>query len=91
MDIIFDAPTLFESGLNEICDKTIAVLAHEEIRLERIIGRDKLTKQEALLRMSAGKTDEYYKQKADYILFNNGHINEFNADVLQILKEIIGG
>lgn len=91
VDIIFDAPTLFESGLNEICDKTIAVLADEEIRLERIIGRDNLTEQEALLRMSAGKGDEYYKQKADYILFNNGDINEFNADVLQILKEIIGG
>lgn len=90
-NIIFDAPTLFESGLNEICHKTIAVLARSDIRLKRIINRDNLTETQANLRMSAGKDDQFYKEKADYILFNNGDINEFNKSVLQILKEIIGG
>lgn len=90
-NVIFDAPTLFESGLNEICHKTLAVLADSEIRLGRIISRDNLTKSQAVLRMSAGKNDQFYKERADYVLFNNGDINEFNSKILQILKEIIGG
>ena len=90
-NIIFDAPTLFESGLNEICHKTVAVLARSDIRLKRIINRDNLTEKQAVLRMSAGKDDQFYKEKADYILFNNGDIDEFNTKILQILKEIIGG
>lgn len=90
-DVIFDAPTLFESGLDEICNATIAVLASREVRLSRIVNRDNLTKDEALLRMSAGKDDGFYKERADYMVFNNGKINEFNTEILQILKQIIGG
>lgn len=49
--ILLDAPTLFESGINEICFKTVAVLSDKQNRLERIIKRDGITKEEALLRM----------------------------------------
>ena len=38
-DVLFDAPTLFESGLDRYCDKTVAVLAPRAVRLERIIRR----------------------------------------------------
>lgn len=91
VNIIFDAPTLFESGLDKICNATIAILASREVRLQRIINRDTLTESQALLRMSAGKDDDYYKERADYIVFNNNDINEFNNEILQILKQIIGG
>lgn len=89
--VLFDAPTLFESGLDEICNKTVAVLAQWDIRLERITKRDNITTEEALLRMNAGATDEFYKQKADYIVFNNQDFEEFNKQITHILKEITGG
>lgn len=88
---LLDAPTLFESGINRICTKTVAVLADREIRLKRIIGRDGLTIKEADLRINAGKTDEFYKKNADYIIYNNGDEEAFFKKFTEIMKEITGG
>lgn len=90
-DTLLDAPTLFESGINEICNKTIAVLAEKDIRLKRIIERDNLTLKEAETRINAGKDDEFFKINADYILYNNGDENAFLKRFSDILKEITGG
>ena len=86
--IILDAPTLFESGLNEICDKTVAVTADTKTRLARIMARDTINEDAAMLRINAGKTDEYYKERADFILYNNGDLEEFKLAFTKILKEI---
>lgn len=90
-DTLLDAPTLFESGINEICNKTVAVLADREIRLKRIIARDNLTLKEAETRINAGKNEEFYRQRADYILYNNGDENAFLKRFSDIMKEITGG
>ncbi len=87
--ILLDAPTLFESGINEICFKTIAVLSDEEKRLERILKRDNITKEQALLRMSAGKNDDFYKNNANYIIYNNQSEEEFLKEFECVLKKII--
>ena len=84
-DYILDAPTLFESGINDICKKTIAVLANTKIRKERIILRDNLTDEAADLRLKAGKGDDFYKQNADYVIYNDGaqfeFLSEFERDI----------
>ena len=90
-NVLLDAPTLFESGLNSVCTAVIAVSANVEIRKERIIRRDGLSPEAADLRINAGKTDEYYKQKADYFLFNNSDEKAFYKRFSDILKNIIGG
>lgn len=84
--VILDAPTLFESGINEICVKTVAVLADKEIRLERITKRDGIDKQAALLRINAGKTDDFYKENADFIIFNNGNTNDYIKEFETLIK-----
>ncbi len=89
--VLLDAPTLFESGLQKICDKTVAVLADSDIRLERIMARDKIDKESALLRMNAGKQDEFYIENADIILYNNKDKEQFSNEAKQVLKNIIGG
>lgn len=90
-DTLLDAPTLFESGINKICNKTIAVLADKDIRLKRIIARDNLTLKEAETRIKAGKDVEFYRERADYVLHNNGDENAFLKRFSDILKEITGG
>lgn len=87
--VLLDAPTLFESSINEICYKTIAVLSNKKNRLERIIKRDNLTEEEALIRMSAGKNDDYYLKNADYIIYNNDSQEEFVKEFRQILTKIL--
>lgn len=83
--LILDAPTLFESGLDSICDKTIAVLADRDIRLARILKRDAIEKSAAELRMNAGKNDDFYKNKADIIIFNNGDVKDFTREFENIM------
>ena len=48
----------------------IVVTAPEEIRLERILERDCISKEEALTRIKAQKSDEYYLESADIIIRN---------------------
>lgn len=86
--VLLDAPTLFESGINSECVSTVAVLADENLRLERICERDSLTEEEARLRMSAGRTDDFYKENADFVICNNGDITVFTKEFEDILKEI---
>ena len=88
---LLDAPTLFESGINKICNKTVAVLADKDIRLKRIIARDNLTLKEAETRINAGKDEAFFKKNADYVLYNNGDENAFSERFSDILKEITGG
>ncbi len=87
-NVLLDAPTLFESGVNEICSKTVAVLSDKDLRLKRILARDNITTEQALLRINAGKSDDFYKEKCDFVIYNNSDENTFNNDFLNLLKEI---
>lgn len=89
--VLLDAPTLFESGLNGICKYNIAVLSDEKLRKMRIINRDGLTEAEADLRIGAGKKDEFYLEKTENIIYNNGTEEEFLNAVSEIFKKLLGG
>ena len=89
--ILLDAPTLFESGLDSMCDCTIAILADEKVRLKRIIARDNLTLNEAKRRISAGKSDNFFIKNADYVIYNNADGKEFINEAEALFKKIFGG
>ena len=65
-----DAINLLESGVDRLCDRTIAITAPVELRVRRIMARDNITEQYARLRVSAQKSDEYYRAKCDCELTN---------------------
>ena len=68
---------LFESGLNTLCDKVIAVTAPEEIRLERTLQRDyhgshsKEHIAAVLARIHAQMSDNDRARMADIVLCND--------------------
>lgn len=68
--VIIDAIALFESGESALCDRTVGVIAPEEIRLQRIMARDNLTEEEALLRIRAQQDETFYKEHCDTVLRN---------------------
>ena len=68
--VILDAIALFESGEDSVCDLTVSVIAPEDIRLKRIMKRDKLSEESALLRIRAQKDQDYFTEKSDYIIRN---------------------
>lgn len=79
-NIIIDAPLLFESKLDKICNFTISVLAEKEIKLDRICKRDNISKETAEARLNIQENDEYYIQKSDYVIKNNRKIDEINLE-----------
>lgn len=68
--VTVDAIGLFESGLAEICDTNICVVAPEEIRLDRIIKRDKISLESARQRISAQKGEDFFLANADRVVKN---------------------
>ncbi len=86
--VILDAPTLFESGIDKKCDAVICVLAEKTARRARIIERDALLESDADARLFAAKDDEFFISRGDYVLYNNGDINEFKEKAASLLTEI---
>lgn len=72
---VVDAAVLFESGLGEICDKTIFVSCPADIRVERIAMRDGVTREYAINRINAQKSDDYYRKMCDYEIINDGNLS----------------
>ena len=67
---LIDAAALLDSDCRDLCHKIIVVTAPEEVRLERILQRDGITKDQAMTRINAQKSDEYYFSHADIIIRN---------------------
>ena len=85
---ILDAPQLFEAGANRLCGAIVSVLADKGIRLERILQRDGIEHDAALRRISAQKSDEFFRAHSDYIIENNYHTPEhLIPEVRRILTE----
>ncbi len=67
-----EAAILFESKGHRSMDKTILVVAPLDIRLERVMARDKATKEEVLARVNKQMPDEEKIPLADFIILNDG-------------------
>ena len=68
--VILESAILFEAGLEGCVDKTVAVLAPRELRIERTCRRDGRTPGEVRLRIAAQTDDDTLSAKADYTLVN---------------------
>lgn len=86
--IFLDAPTLFESGADKRCDKVVSVVAPLELRLRRVIARDRISEEAAMLRIRAQHDDEYYTSRSDFVIENNGDLSELRDKVLQMAAAV---
>mgnify|MGYP001353754101 CR=1 FL=1 len=70
--VIKESAILFESGTNKGLDKIICVSAPEGMRIQRIIDRDRLTKEEILSRIKNQISQEKKEKLSDFIIQNDG-------------------
>ena len=85
--VLIDAPVLFESGFDQMCDYTICVLAPYETRLKRILARDNITEEKAKKRMDSQLTNEELLVLCDFSIDNSDGSN-LDEQIVQILKKI---
>ena len=83
-----DAIGLFEGGLAELCDVTIAVTAPVSMRLQRLMARDNISEEYARSRISAQKDAAYFSKMCQYTLENNGTQAQFQEKCLAFFREL---
>ena len=86
-----DAINLIESGVGELCDRTVAVTAPAELRVRRIMARDGIDERYARMRVSAQKSDEFYRSKCDYELSNTADTPEAFRETARVFFERLIG
>ena len=82
--IVINAPLLFESNLNQVCDYVIAIIAGREVQIDRIMKRDNIKSDEAEKRLNMQNTDDFYIENADYIINNKGEIKDIEKQLKNI-------
>lgn len=85
--VVKETALLFESGSYKKCDFVITVIAPLEERINRVIKRDAVTREEVLERIENQLSDEYRIKNSDYII-DNTDSETIEGQVKKILKKI---
>lgn len=79
--ILVESALLFESGMFELVDYALAVLAEEGKRVQRVVLRDSISENKAFARMRNQISTEELLELSDFQIQNNGSINDLTARV----------
>jgi dephospho-CoA kinase len=70
-----ESAIMFESGINQLMDVVIAVVAPKEVRIQRVMDRDHISREKVLEWMSRQFPQREVIRKADFVLVNDGKAN----------------
>lgn len=87
-DVLLDAPTLFDAGVDMICTAIVGVTADTELCAKRITKRDSISPERAAERLSAQHGAEFFKEHCDLIIENNGTAEELIERAEKITDEL---
>ncbi|WP_044418951.1 dephospho-CoA kinase [Halarcobacter anaerophilus] len=83
-----DIPLFFEK-MNYPISKSLVVYTPKEIQIQRLMQRDNITKEEALLKISNQMDIEEKKSMADLIIDNSSNLKNLQNEVERVIKEIL--
>lgn len=87
--VVVDAPQLFESGFDRECDYIISIIADADIRVRRIVERDGIALDVAKRRISAQASEQFLRESSDFVVINNGGIDELEKQINSVIKKIL--
>lgn len=83
-----ESALLFEIKSERFYDKTITVIAPKDVRIQRVMERDGLSKEAVEARMDKQLDDKRKRQLADYVIINDGQ-NLLIPQVLEIHRSLV--
>lgn len=86
--VAIDAAVLKQTRLKDLCDFVVAVVAPISQRVQRIMQRDGLNEKRALDRINSQPTDAQYAHGVDFVILNNGNVENLNRRVIEIFETI---
>ena len=88
LKLFFEIPLLFEAGLESCFDAIILVTAPQDQKLDWLIKRDNSNREQILARLRAQMPDSEKLARVDYVLENNGSIDELKTKTLTLLDKL---
>lgn len=85
--VALESAVLFESGFDKYIDKSIVVTAPLQVRINRIMKRDKLTYPEVEARIKNQLSDEEREARADFVIKNDG-VEHLPSQLFAFLKAV---
>ncbi len=85
---ILDAPLLIEAGLEKEVDVLIVVWSTRKKQIERLLKKDIYTKSEILKRINSQMALSKKMRVADFIIDNNGSLENTRAQVKRIYRAL---
>ena len=86
--VVIDAPVLFSAKVFvDACDFIISALCDKEVRIERIMKRDNISRERAVARINSQPSDDFFIQNSDYCITNCSISDETYGQLFAILKE----
>lgn len=85
--VFVESAILFESGFDAMVDKTVMVYAPEDVRLKRVMSRDRITVEQTQKRISSQMPDEEKSVKCDFVI-HNGFNERLVPQIFSLLKSI---
>lgn len=86
--VLKEAAILIETGGHLLCDILVVVLVDQEIRIQRTIERDQLTREQIIERINNQTSDDKRKEVANYIIDNNHDLNYLEQQVIKVIEQI---
>ena len=86
---VVEAALLLEDHYEEICDEIWAVCTDKEIRIRRLMESRGYSREKCESIMAAQQTDEYYLERADFVISNNGGPECIRQAVAERLSRVL--
>ncbi len=86
--LFVESAILFERGMYLLADKVILMTAQENVRIARVMKRDKVTLEQVKARMSNQLPEEEKIAKSDYVIYSDDHL-PLDEKMKKILTELL--
>lgn len=88
-DLFFvESAILYESGLSKSVDKVLAVTAPSELRIERTMKRDNVTREQVEARMKFQYCEEKRLSSSDYVISTNQDIENVREILFRLIEHM---
>jgi dephospho-CoA kinase len=86
--IVLDIPLLIEAGMHDDLSEIIVVYTPQDIQIQRLMQRDRISEADALARVQSQMSIEEKKQQATLVIDNSGTIENTRRLTLDIFKRL---
>jgi len=89
--LVHEAALLFEAGGDAHVDLTCAVVAPDADRIARVTERDDVSEGQVRARMKHQLSQQELRDRADYVIENDGSLDDLRSKTLDLYWEIVEG